>query len=269
MSGVGTCPTPRWRDGKTYRCRSRRCPSCGLLWAGDARRKLLANVSHYGGDVALITVTAPGSDRLPDRQAMVRWNLDAPARWRRLHTAARQAAIRKGHRVRIVSRTWEYQRRGALHVHVVVGVHSAAELAGAHEYVAQLHRLRAGHDFGWVDRGRAHGGKRSLEVIPAERAARYVAKYLSPLDRATGKPTLSETILRRDVPAHVLYVDRRLTCETGITMRSLRWRRRCHMAGVDHETGETYASMIDHAGRTRDPATLKRLSELFGLPPDL
>jgi hypothetical protein len=219
------------------RCRSRRCPSCGILWAGDARRKLLANVEHYGGDVALVTATAPGSDRLPDRRAMVEWNLDAPGRWRRLHTAARSAAVRRGFRVTIVARTWEYQKRGALHVHVVVGTATAAEMAGAHEYAHQLARLRATHDFGFIDRGRRTGTRRALEIVPAARAARYLAKYLSPLDR-DGKPTLSETVLRRDVPPHVLHVQRELTQATGITMRSLRRLRRCHAMGVNPETGE-------------------------------
>lgn len=247
------------------RCKKRTCPSCGLLWAGDARVKLLANVSHYGGDVVLVTVTAPGSDRLPDRRAMVEWNLSAPERWRRLHSAARQAAIRLGHRVTVVSRTWEYQRRGALHVHVVVGVGTARELAGAHAYADQLARLRHLHGFGFVDRGRRVGGRRALEVIPAERASRYVAKYLSPLGH-DGKPTLSETVTRRDVPPHVVHVSRRLTCETGVTMRTLRWRRACHVARVDPATGETWESIGARAVATRDPDLIAHLAKLQGAP---
>lgn len=244
------------------RCKKRTCSSCGVLWAGDSRVKLLANVSAYGGDVVLVTVTAPGSDQLPTPQAMVAWNLSAPGRWRRLHQAARQAAIRRGHQVTVVSRTWEYQRRGALHVHVVVGVNSAREMAGAHAYAAELARLRGAHDFGFVDRGRRVGGRRCLEVIPAERASRYVAKYLSPLG-ADGKPTLSETVTRRDVPPQVVHVSRRLTCKTGVTMRSLRWRRRCWMHRVDPLTGETHDSMIAraHAG---DTDTARRLVALLG-----
>jgi hypothetical protein len=262
VASVGACPTPRWRDGKSYRCRSRRCPSCGLLWAGDARRKLLANVSEYGGDVVIVTVTAPGRDRLPTPQAMVRWNLAAPTAWRKLHSRTRQACTRRGQRVTVVSRTWEYQRRGALHVHVVLGVATARELAGAHAYAAELSRRRVGLDFGFVDRGRRTGGRRCLEVIPSERAARYVAKYLSPLD-GEGKPTLSETVTRRDVPPHVLYVSRDLTLRTGVTMRSLRWARRCWVLKVDPATGETYHSMIINAaahGQLED--AMKRLAAL-------
>lgn len=224
------------------------------------------NVSHYGGDVALVTVTAPGRDRLPDIVAMRRWNRGAPARWRRLHQRAREAALRDGHRVRLLSKTWEYQKRGALHVHVVVGVDSPRELAAAHAYVAQLARLRLQHDFGFVDRGRRTGGRRALEVVPAQRAARYVAKYLSPLD-STGKPTMSETVKREDVPPHVTYVDRRLTSETGCTMRSLRERRRMHCMGFDPDTGLVVDA--ERAARNGVIPLTEALARMLGSPPDL
>lgn len=266
MPALAPCPTPRWWGERLNRCRSRRCPSCGVLWAGDARRKLLANVAAYGGDVVAIAATAPGVDVLPDRRAMTAWNLSAPERWRRLHQAARQAALRDGHVVSVVARTWEYQKRGALHVHVILGVRTAAELAGAHAYVAHLARLRERHTFGWIDRGRRrNGGARTLEVIPAERAARYLAKYLSPLDR-DGKPTLSETVTRRDVPPHVVHVSRRLTQLTGVTMLSLRWRRRCWCARVDPDTGETWASMHERGTASGDAKLLQRLAQLVGNP---
>jgi hypothetical protein len=259
---VGPCPRPRPGG---YRCRSRRCPECGVLWAGDTRRRLLANIEAYGGDVALVTITAPGRDRLPDQRSMRRWNLAAPRRWRPLHRAARQAATRAcGSPPKLVSWTWEYQRRGALHKHVVVGVDTARELAAAHAYVAALAGLRGRHDFGFVDRGRRAGGRRVLEVIPAQRAARYVAKYLSPLD-AQGKPTITETVSREDVPPMVVYVSRAMTDLTGVTMRYLRHRRLAHVLGIDPDTGETIGSIIDRA-RGGDLTALERLVQLRGEP---
>jgi hypothetical protein len=222
----------------------------------------------YAGDVVLVTITAPGSARRPDAAAMMRWNHSAPARWRQLHRRAREAARRAGYGVTVVSRTWEYQKRGALHVHVVLGVQTARELAGAHAYADHLTRLRAHHDFGFVDRGRRVGGRRCLEVVPSTRAARYVAKYLSPLDRL-GKPTLSETVTRQDVPPHVLYVSRELTRRTGVTMRELRRRRRCHVLGVDPVTGELLRSRLT---RTRDSDIGHQavpMRQLHGGPPDL
>lgn len=236
MSGQWASPCPKPRPGG-HRCKSRRCPSCGVLWAGDTRRRLLANISAYDGPVALVTVTAPGKARLPNREAMWRWNTTAPARWRELHRAAAQIARRKHGKLTLLAWTWEYQRRGALHKHPVLGVKTARELAAAHTYVQALHDLAGVYGFGFVDRGRAHGGKRSLEVIPAERAGRYVAKYLSPLD-AAGKPTMSETVTRPDVPPLVAYVSRTLTLQTGVTMRYLRWCRLAFVLGIHPDTGE-------------------------------
>jgi hypothetical protein len=284
---AAACPHPRPGGG---RCRSRRCSSCGLLWAGDTRRKLLANVEHYAADVALVTITAPGTEGVPywarsqtsggairwvdvpdwrahrirwldptDRTKgahptdAYRWNRSAPGRWRDLHRAARQRALRDGHRVTLLARTWEYQRRGLLHVHAPLGVGTAAELAGAHAYVDALAALAPRYGFGFVDRGRRRSGRhgRALEIIPAARAARYVAKYLSPLDDE-GKPTLSETVTKPDVPAQVAYVSRTLTQATGVTMRYLRWRRLAWVLRVDPDTGETLDSMLERGQRTGD-----------------
>lgn len=223
------------------RCHSRRCVSCGVLWAGDTRRKLLENVSAYRGSVVLVTITGPGADRLPwdfDAQTGERldtadpiyataWNLSAPERWRSLHRAARQRAKRKHGTCTVLGRTWEYQRRGVLHVHVVLGVETAREMAAAHTYADALSELRGRHDFGWVDRGRRTGRRRCLEVIPAARAARYLAKYLTPLGD-DGKVAITATVTRRDVPGHVVYLNRELTQGTGITMRNLRMARWVH-----------------------------------------
>lgn len=162
---------------------------------------------------------------------MREWNHSASARWRRLHQAARQSVHRRDMgRVTVLGRTWEFQKRGALHVHVVLGVKTAAELGGAHAYANELAGRRHGHDFGFVDRGRRVGGRRVLEVIPAERAARYLCKYLAPI--RGGKLTLSETVTREDVPPQVVYLARSLTTKTGITMRYLRAARRAYFHGL-------------------------------------
>lgn len=209
-----------------------------MLWAGDQRTKLLANVEAYGGSVAMITATAPGRELLghgDDGQVLdvdrLRWNGQAPANWRTLHRAAAQVARRRHGVLSMLARTWEYQQRGVLHVHVVLGTQTAAERAAAHTYAITLDRLRSAHRFGFVSDAGRGGGKwraRGLETVPSSRAARYVAKYLSPLD-AHGKPTLSETVLQPDVPRQVAYVSTRLTARTGVTMRNLRLRRRVYV----------------------------------------
>jgi hypothetical protein len=228
-----------------------------VLWAGDTRVRVLSNTESYGGSVSLITVTAPGRDVLPGPEAMHRWNSTAPGRWRKLNRAASQETLRRcGRRPSLLVWTWEYQRRGALHKHLVVGVETAAELAAAHVYVQALHRLASEYGFGFVDRGRRTGGRRCLEVIPARRAGRYVAKYLSPLD-SNGKPTMSETVTRPDVPPLVVYVARSLTSKTGMTMRYLRWRRKAFVLGlppIDPATGELLDSIAERGdvGQVRD-----------------
>jgi hypothetical protein len=245
---AGFCPKPRLLPGGARtRCKSRRCVSCGVLWAGDTRVRILQNVEAYGGPVVLVTITGPGDDRLPrgeDGRVLVGpregWNRSAPDRWRKLHRAAAERARRKHGRFSLVAWSWEYQRRGVLHKHVILGVATARELAAAHTYVQALDELRHRHDFGFVDRGRKHKGGRALEVVPAVRAGRYVAKYLA--KRQDGRIVLSETVLAVDVPPLVVYVARTLTTRTGVTMRSLRWRRHVQVLGFDPKTGETAAS---------------------------
>lgn len=211
-----SCPTPR----NGHPCKSRRCPECGLLWAGDVRRKLFANFGHYEGQVALISVTAPGKDVLPwdgkfvDRQAARAWNLTAPRRWRELHRTASQSARRRTRpgSLQILGRVWEYQKRGVLHVHVVVGVDKPINRHAARLYTDELKRLHDHHGFGYVD------GKWSS--YRGQNAAAYLSSYF--IAGEGRKASIRETVTRPDVPSHVVYVASSLTTATGVTMRSLR-----------------------------------------------
>jgi hypothetical protein len=216
-----TCPNPRPGGG---RCRARCCPSCGVLWAGDTRVKLLAAADAYGEDVALVTVTAPGSDQLPwdgsrvDDRAAWRWNASAPPRWSRLHRAAAQRTRRRtGHPFKLVSGTWEDQKRGVLHRHLVVPMATPADRHASNVYAQELSRLAGAHGFGHVDRGRRRHGVRQLERVPAGHAASYVSKYL-----AKG---LVEVAKLAEAPSHLAYAGRHLTAISGVTMRTLRLRR--------------------------------------------
>lgn len=231
------CPKPA-RGG--IRCKSRKCPGCGVLWAGDTRRKLLVNVESYGGPVAMITATAPGRDQLPDMEATARWNSTAASRWRAWHRTARAQAERgTGTKPTMLAWSWEYQRRGALHKHVLLGMKSAPERRAAHAYALALEATGWIYGFGFVsDSGRGGGWRqRGLKSLPCETAGRYVAKYLTPLGD-DGKPAISETARRPDVPPLVVYVAAALTAQTGCTMRWLRWVRHAWVLGVDPWTGE-------------------------------
>jgi hypothetical protein len=117
--------------------------------------------------------------------------------------------------LKVLDRTYEYQRRGLLHVHVVLGLATPAQRHAAMLYVAKLEELRSAWGFGFLDE--------KLSSIPGQRAAAYLSSYL-----VTGKghkATVQETVLREDCPTMLVHISRELTQRTGITMRSLRRRR--------------------------------------------
>ncbi len=279
VRGLGGCVEAK------ARCNSRRCPSCGVLWAGDARRKILVNLEH-ASDTGLVTVTAPGADLLPwDRSrcshpagvkcsgkkhgcqvqaaAAQDFNQAAPGNWSGQHRTAagraRYLARKSGGAWRVVAREWEFQARGVLHMHVVVPMGTALERRCSYVYVAALRELAGAHGFGNVDSGRPTwiDGKlrRPITVIPSGGAARYLAKYLAAFDGC--KLTLSETVTHPDVPPHLMFVSRCLTGETGCTMRSLRVRRStwCYGRGLVAQLGEGWARVVlEHADALGDQA---------------
>jgi hypothetical protein len=156
--------------------------------------------------------------------------------------ACQRVRRRTGKPFRIVARSWEYQRRGVLHLHVILPAGTPFERHQAQLYVRHLAQLAGGHDFGHVDRGRRRGGSRQLEVIPPGAAASYLAKYLAPTMEA-GKLSLSETALREDVPPLLVYVGRHLTRETQVTMRTLRLRRVAYHLAREH--GARMSSVLE------------------------
>jgi hypothetical protein len=188
----------------------------------------VANLDSFPRPVRMITVTAPGvAGGLPwstvtpgkvDMAARFRWNRSAPRRWRDMHRLAGQRTRRRGCRLTMLARMWQYQKRGVLHMHVVVACGSPAERRAADIYQAELVRLAGAHGFGWVDRKR--------DVREAAHAGRYLASYL-----VGGKNDVRETVREPDVPPLVLYVSRTLTSRTLVTMRTLRLRRLAWVLG--------------------------------------
>jgi hypothetical protein len=229
--------------------------------------RLLANIRAYDQPVSFVTVTAPGADVLPWAQGEAahrtvvpayryRWNRSAPDRWRRLHRLASQRVRRRLGQFRVLAREWEYQRRGVLHMHVVLPMATARDRHAAHLYVAALDELRHAHGFGYVDRGRQTNGRRTLPVIPPGAAAAYLAKYLAPTSRG-GKMALSETVRQPDVPRLVVYVARELTGRTRVTMRSLRRRRLAWV--IEQQTGLPWPLALEAAlGEKPTPQLLVR-----------
>jgi hypothetical protein len=237
---VGACPNPvevvcPCGEVKPVRCKSRRCPSCGQLWAGDTRKLLVANLDSYGGPVKLATVTAPGREKLrhdPDGNvswaSAYWWNKQVPHHWRGYYQEAQQHVHRElGRRALVLAWVWQYQRRGVLHKHLILGVATASDRRAADRLVYWLDRLRSKHGFGFVDRGRwdYKRRRRDLREMTGQHAGRYAAKYLVQRDNETGRYAVSETVTHDDVPPRIVYVKQTLTAATGVTMRGLReWR---------------------------------------------
>lgn len=229
-------------EAYTVACGARGCPWCGRLWEGDQRVRTVAASEHVGPRVALITVTAPGADVLPpdeDRGCVVRadaareWNRTARMRWRSLHLAASKMARREDRRDggdwRLLFRSWEYQARGVLHVHLVLPYGDWRERAATRRYVADLHALSPSFGFGFVlggDRTERPSRRRPPSIAPAvgADAARYVCKYVCSV--GGGKEGVQAVAARTATRGSVLYIAQHLTQASGVTMRSLRNRRR-------------------------------------------
>lgn len=204
----------------TVRCRRRDCRGCGRWWTKDQRDKIFKNLAAYEGHTALVTVTAPGTAVLPwdatgercEEGPLAAWNYLAPKKWRNLHRIASKRAKRAagGQPWCVLAKVWQEQRRGALHVHLVVPMASDAERAASFAYVTALHENAAAYSFGFVDR--------KLELRSPSKAAGYIARYVA-----------SELAMCRNLPGHVVDIARTLTGRTGVTVRALR-AERCRFA---------------------------------------
>lgn len=291
MSAAATvavpCPSPRIivRFGREseVRCGRRSCASCGVLWLQDTRIRTLAAVQANGGAVALVTVTAPGADVLPwgDIEGKVHapaakaWNDDAPANWSHLHRVAARAARGEAHRWgaewRLLVKAWEYQRRGVLHLHLLVPCASRGEFEASTRYVAVLASEAPFHGFGFVDRGKlpTQGARRSsrrLAPVDPHRAAAYVSSYVA--SSGAGKGGVAEVASAQGVPGAVVYCSRALTDVSGVTMRSLKDRRRIacrYPAAVDSEDAWRAACLLDAMARGLPPLTAEDRGALLAV----
>lgn len=255
-------------------CGSRYCAACGKRWQGDMRVQAVAASEHLAGGVALITITAPGSDyfhsddrwaSMPVKDRYRRWNRHARRRWRVFHLRATRPlrAWADKHNVgwRLLFRSWEYQKRGALHLHLVVPYDTPDRRRFTDLYV---HNLWAEHDlfhFGWIhggDRNEKLQGYRPPSIVPADgpAAARYVCKYVA--STGAGKGSMVEVAQRTAQRGSVLYISPSLTSASGINMTKLRSRRRIvgrmPWALKSHEEWKA-ACLVDSIQRGRPPLT--------------
>lgn len=272
---AGRCPSPRriLLHGREFNvgCQRRSCPACGLVWLKDTHVRAIAASQVLRGAVALVSITAPGRDVLPwdetgrrvEEGAARDWNRSAPARWSKLYDAARRRARRDcpmaAGEWALLFKAWEYQKRGVLHLHLVVPMGSPRAARHSRSLVTQLAALAPRYGFGFVDRGKlpsagARRSSRTLEAVEPGRAAAYVAGYLS--GAGIGKGGIYEVAQAQGVPGALLYVAQALTRRSGVTMRSLRVRRRVVARFPDAGLSRDHwmaACVVDAIDRGRPP----------------
>jgi hypothetical protein len=195
------------------------------------------NLEHYTGErgfVVLVSVTAPGKDRLPwacgknhrhrgDLGCKVKddhadmWSVDCSLRLRKLRDAARVAVDRAGLPVASLwlDRVWEPQKRGVPHAHIVCGANTPIEYAAAMRFHAEVKRLAPAYGFGEQVNVTAK--------MTAANASRYLTGYLMGRNRKKG--TVRDNLGDPRMPRLLVYVARALTSETKVTMRRLRYAR--------------------------------------------
>lgn len=225
-------------------CGSRECAVCGARWEKDQRVRAVAASEQLEHGVALVTVTAPGKTHfvpgeyltLGSRRAqMDDWNRSARRRWRLLHLRAsrrvRPWAQALGADWRVLYRSWEYQKRGVLHLHLVLPHDTWEERWCTELYVHYLWSLARSYHFGYVlggDDRDTPGWVREPNVptAAAESVARYVCKYVASIGH--GKDSMRSVAKRTAKRGSVLYIAPKLTRASGVTMTSLRARRRIY-----------------------------------------
>lgn len=128
-------------------------------------------------------------------------------------------------------RTWEWQRRRVLHVHLVLPYGTTGEQAATDEYVSRLHQAARRHGFGYV-----LGGDRDdepswyypprVKQMDLNAVAAYVSKYVSKAgDSRDGMVNVARSAGMR---GSVLYIAPQLMRASGVTMTTLRARRRIY-----------------------------------------
>src|SRR4051812_46320458 len=234
----------RSRFGATP-CKRRTCPSYAAIWAYDWRIVLLENLIAYGGKAVMYTLTPPGANLLPfdrsrcshpphlrcsgirgcviEEDARQRWNESCQSRLTRLYETVQMAVRREvGRRANVLAVGKEAQKRGAVHVHYVVGVESADELRAAKVFRRHLERLSRQPRYAF-----GHVNGKFVKPKPAREAAAYLSSYF--LGGRGHKAKLTEAVLNRELPRLPLYVSRRLTAITKTTMRNKRRQRHLYV----------------------------------------
>jgi hypothetical protein len=197
--------------------------------------------------VRLFTITAPGSDVLSCADAIEQWNAamwtgwgrTGSGRWAALREAAAIDARRasKGQRSGILVVVPELQKRGALHLHVVMGADTPLERRWCEAFVRYCRQNGRRYGFGRCDFDAARGWTRAHESL-----SRYASKLGGYVAKVGGLRAMHES---GELPARAFYVSRRLTSVTGLTMRGMRLRSRWRRATGQWLTAEQLCDLVE------------------------
>lgn len=257
------CPICRGRTPEGVRCKRRQCPGYVGTYLRDQRAVLVAGLGEWSGRTCLLTLTAPGADRLPWDQsrcchgpavkcsgvhgckvierAAAEWNDGLTKRLSDLLDAARERTARvhgreHGSQVVVLAYVLEAHRRGVLHVHLVLGYGgSAADRAALETFRRAVgkrrHRYRFGSNFNAGQPDRFSGRD----------AARYIGKYLRPdgakesflpllaaVEAITPRRRDRRGVARLARQLRPVFVNPKLTRASGVTIRSRRFCRHAH-----------------------------------------
>lgn len=224
------------------------------MYLRDQAEVIKAALAEWDHETTIATLTAPGADVLPWDTSLCKidgphkhsgpngcrvnewdaaqWNRTANKRLAALTDTARVRTKRAGLQPpEILGRVLEL-KRGVFHAHVILGF-TWGSRTGLEHFLDQLDDRRGQYGFGTSKAGgfdRGEPGK-----FTGAHAGLYSSKYLRP-DGAKGSfiPALIliEQLQERDPetgrPMHhfrPVYVNRKLTQKSGVTLRFLRWSR--------------------------------------------
>jgi hypothetical protein len=194
--------------------------------------RIRENLRAFDGSVRLLTITAPGKVEWPwgERAELdaVRWNCDMWSHWKALRKAASVDAGRasKGQRSGLLVFVPELQKRGFLHLHVVLGAETPLQRRWAEAFVRYCRQNGARYGFGRVDFDAKRGWTAARESLGG-----YLSKLGGYVSKLGGVRELWEDADKTgQLPARCFYVSRRLTSRTGLTMRASRLRSRWRRA---------------------------------------
>lgn len=170
----------------------------------------MVNLAACRGELLMFTITGPGGS-LSEFDVWA-WNVASWERFAQLRDVAGKQASREvpGVSSRLVAWVPELQERGMLHFHLVFEGSTLMERRWAERFCKAVRRNAEGYGF---------GSKMAKGRWGREQVGRYVSKLGRYLAKGNELQALWEA---GDAPGRCFYVSRRLTAETGCTIRQLR-----------------------------------------------